>query len=89
MPPPIQERKDPTQKTQIEDLLKEFKLEAVQLVQTSKKPLAQIALDLGIADSTRRIIGGSCSPSKAHQAFPGSGHQNPTGRGNSPLQARK
>ena len=31
---------------------KEFKLEAVQLVKTSNKPLAQIARDLGIADST-------------------------------------
>jgi transposase-like protein len=31
---------------------KEFKLEAVQLVQKSGKPQAQIARDLGIADST-------------------------------------
>lgn len=31
---------------------KEFKLEAVQLVQTSGKSQAQIARDLGVADST-------------------------------------
>jgi transposase len=31
---------------------KEFKLEAVHLVQTSEKSMAQIARDLGIADST-------------------------------------
>jgi transposase len=39
------------QKTQ-RTFTKEFKLEAVQLVKTSTKPLAQIARDLGIADST-------------------------------------
>jgi transposase len=39
------------QKTQ-RTFTKEFKLEAVQLVKTSNKPLAQIARDLGIADST-------------------------------------
>jgi transposase len=33
-------------------LTKEFKLEAVHLAQTSGKPQAQIARDLGIADST-------------------------------------
>jgi transposase len=31
---------------------KEFKLEAVQLVQTSGKSMVQVARDLGIADST-------------------------------------
>ena len=30
----------------------EFKLEAAQIVQTSEKSMAQIARDLGIADST-------------------------------------
>jgi transposase-like protein len=39
------------QKTQ-RTFTKEFKLEAVQLVKSSNKPLAQIARDLGIADST-------------------------------------
>src|SRR5215470_14032009 len=53
---------------------REFKVEAVQLVQSSKKPLAQIARDLGIADSTlhhwRKL-----STEQGEQAFPGSGHQ--------------
>ena len=48
-------------------------MEAVQLVQTSKKPLAQIARDLGIADSTlhhwRKLLS-----EQGEQAFPGSGH---------------
>jgi transposase len=51
-------------------------MEAVQLVQTSKKPLAQIARDLGIADSTlhhwRKLLS-----EQGEQAFPGSGHQTP------------
>jgi transposase len=51
-------------------------MEAVQLVQTSKKPLAQIARDLGIADSTlhqwRQLLS-----EQGEQAFPGSGHQTP------------
>ncbi len=55
---------------------KEFKLEAVQLVQSSKKPLAQIARDLGIADSTlhhwRKLFA-----DQGEHAFPGSGHQMP------------
>ena len=55
---------------------REFKMEAVQLVQTSKKPLTQIARDLGIADSTlhhwRKLFSG-----QGEQAFPGSGHQPP------------
>lgn len=55
---------------------KEFKVEAVQLVHASKKPLAQIARDLGIADSTlhhwRKLFS-----EQGEQAFPGSGHQTP------------
>jgi transposase len=55
---------------------REFKMEAVQLVQTSKKPLAHIARDLGIADSTlhhwRKLFS-----EQGEQAFPGSGHQTP------------
>ena len=61
------------QKTQ-RTFTKEFKLEAVQLVKSSHKPLAQIARDLGIADSTlhhwRKL-----ETSQGEQAFPGSGHQ--------------
>src|SRR5215813_15482664 len=53
---------------------KEFKMEAVQLVQSSKKPIAQIARDLGISDSAlhqwRKQYGEHGS-----EAFPGSGHQ--------------
>jgi transposase len=63
------------QKTQ-RTFTREFKMEAVQLVQTSKKPLAQIARDLGIADSTlhhwRKLFS-----EQGEQAFPGSGHQTP------------
>ncbi len=51
-------------------------MEAVQLVQTSTKPLAQIARDLGIADSTlhhwRKLFS-----EQGELAFPGSGHQSP------------
>jgi transposase len=63
------------QKTQ-RTFTREFKMEAVQLVHTSKKPLAQIARDLGIADSTlhhwRQLFS-----EQGEQAFPGSGHQTP------------
>src|SRR5258708_12827027 len=55
---------------------KEFKLEAVQLVQSSQKSQAQIARDLGVADSTlshwRKEL-----TEHGHDAFPGSGHQTP------------
>jgi transposase len=63
------------QKTQ-RTYTKEFKLEAVQLVQTSEKSMAQIARDLGIADSTLHHW---CKllTEQGEQAFPGSGHQTP------------
>ena len=55
---------------------KEFKLEAVRLVQSGQKSQAQIARDLGVADSTlsqwRKELEGHGS-----DAFPGSGHQTP------------
>ncbi len=53
---------------------KEFKLEAVQLVHRSGKSQAQIARDLGIADSTLHHW---CKEfaEQGSQAFPGSGHQ--------------
>ncbi len=61
------------QKTQ-RTFTKEFKREAVQLVKSSTKPLAQIARDLLIADSTlhhwRKL-----EAEQGEQAFPGSGHQ--------------
>ncbi len=63
------------QKTQ-RTFTREFKMEAVHLVQTSKKPLAPIARDLGIADSTlhhwRKLFA-----EQGKQAFLGSGHQTP------------
>lgn len=55
---------------------KEFKLEAVQLVQTSGKSMSQIARDLGIADSTLHHWCQQLSE-QGEQAFPGSGHQTP------------
>lgn len=55
---------------------KEFKLEAVQLVQSSGKSQSQIARDLGIADST---LSHWCKQLGEHgpDAFPGSGHLPP------------
>ena len=55
---------------------REFKQEAVQLVRSSNKAQAQIARDLGIADSTLHHW---CQQfaEQGEQAFPGSGHQTP------------
>lgn len=55
---------------------KEFKLEAVQLVQSSQKSQAQIARDLGVADSTLSTWRKQLEE-HGHDAFPGSGHQLP------------
>jgi len=54
----------------------EFKHEAVQLAQTSGKPKAQIARELGISDSA---LYSWCRAAEAHgeEAFPGKGHQLP------------
>jgi transposase len=62
------------QKTQ-RTYTREFKMEAVQLVQSSGKSMNQIAHDLGIADST---LHNWCTllSEQGEQAFPGSGHQN-------------
>jgi len=53
---------------------REFKQEAVQLVRSSNKSQAQIARDLGIADSTLHHW---CKlfAEQGENAFPGSGHQ--------------
>ncbi len=63
------------QKTQL-TFTREFKVEVVKLLQSSQKPLAQIARDLGIADSTvhhwRKLFF-----EHGEQAFPGSGHLMP------------
>src|SRR2546429_9097836 len=54
----------------------EFKQEAVQLVRSSKKSQAQVARDLGIADSTLHHWCKLFAENGEH-AFPGSGHQTP------------
>jgi transposase len=55
---------------------KEFKVEAVRLLESSQKSQAQIARELGVADSTlsqwRRDL-----TEHGNDAFPGSGHQTP------------
>ena len=56
------------QKTQ-RTFTKEFKLEAVQLVKTSNKPLAQIARDLGLP-TVRFTIGVSSLLSRVSKPFP-------------------
>ena len=53
---------------------REFKVEAVQLVKGSGKPMSQIARELGISDSAlskwcKQLV------EQGEQAFPGSGHQ--------------
>ncbi len=53
---------------------REFKLEAVQLVQKSGKSQAQIARDLGIADSSLQHWRKEFAEA-GDKAFPGSGHQ--------------
>ena len=55
---------------------KEFKQGAVRLVHSSGKSAAQVALDLGIAESN---LSRWCVQAAQHgsEAFPGSGHQRP------------
>lgn len=54
----------------------EFKREALALLESSGKPLAQVARDLGISDNT--LQGWKQQQQKHGQdAFPGSGHQPP------------
>lgn len=52
----------------------EFKREALQLVESSGKPLAQVARELGISDNT---LHGWKQQLREHgqEAFPGRGHQ--------------
>ncbi len=52
----------------------EFKREAVQLVQTSGKSIAQVARDLGISDSSIHQWRKELAEHRS-EAFPGSGHQ--------------
>jgi transposase len=53
---------------------KEFKQEAVRLVQTSGKSIAQIARELGISDSAMHNWRKELSE-HGEEAFPGKGHQ--------------
>ena len=55
---------------------KDFKQQAVELVQSSEKGKAQIARDLGISDSA---LSKWCKEFGEHgdNAFPGKGHQSP------------
>ena len=55
---------------------KEFKLEVVRLAQSSHTSFAQIARDLGIAESTPHSLCQRCIE-HGEQAFPGSGHLRP------------
>ena len=54
----------------------EFKYKAVQLTETSDKPKAQIARELGISDSA---LYAWCRAAEVHgeEAFPGKGYQLP------------
>lgn len=53
---------------------KEFKQEAVRLVQTSGKPIAQVARELGISDTSIHQWRKELAENGA-EAFPGKGHQ--------------
>jgi transposase len=57
---------------------REFKVEAVQLVKSSGKPMSQVARELGISDSALYHWSKQLAD-QGEQAFPGSGHQ--TARG--------
>lgn len=65
----------------------EFKREAVRLVQTSGKPIAQVARELGISDTSihqwRKELA-----AHGDEAFPGSGHQSAKARGTASPQTR-
>ena len=64
----------------------EFKREAVLLVQTSGKPIAQVARELGISDTSIQKFRKELTE-HGPQAFPGSGHQTAKARGGTPPQA--
>ena len=53
---------------------KEFKQEAVRLVQTSGKPITQIARELGVSDSAIHSWRKELAE-HGEEAFPGKGHQ--------------
>lgn len=53
---------------------REFKIQTVELIQTSGKPLAQVARELGIVETVLRRWMQQFSQAGA-EAFPGKGHQ--------------
>ena len=55
---------------------KEFKLEAVQLLKSSGKPMSEIPRELGISDSALYHWSKQLAD-EGEQAFPGSWHQTP------------
>jgi transposase len=55
---------------------REFKEEAVRLAQTSGKPIAQVARELGISETSIHQWRKELAQS-GKEAFPGSGHQTP------------
>jgi transposase len=61
----------------------EFKREAVRLAQTSGKPIAQVACELGISDTSIQQWRKELSR-HGPEAFPGSGHQTAKARGSAP-----
>jgi transposase-like protein len=65
----------------------EFKREAVRFVQTSGKPIVQVARELGISDTSihqwRKEL-----TEHGSEGFPGSGHQTAKARGSPPPQTR-
>jgi transposase len=75
------------QKTYTAEYTAEFKREAVRLAQTSGKPIAQVARELGISDTSihqwRKELA-----DHGGEAFPGSGHQTAKARGTAPSQTR-
>ena len=65
----------------------EFKREAVRLAQTSGKPIAHVARELGISDTS--IQQWRKEPSRhGPEALPGSGHQTAEARGTAPPHTR-
>ena len=64
---------------------REFKLEAVQLVKSSGKPMSQIARELGVSDSALYHWSKQLAE-EGEQAFPGSGHQSAKAGGNPPAR---
>ena len=65
----------------------EFKREAVRLAQTSGKPIAQVARELGISGTSIQKFRKELTE-HGPEAFPGSGHQTAKARGSTSSQAR-